>query len=132
MRNDIALRAALGELVLMKTAGAIDNRTFVNEVDGLIKTAGMKEKAVGAYNSAKDALLLKKYREARAEYKDLENAGWLRKMFDPVPFQKGQAKKKMKEGLRESALAYGGAATGLAGLTGAGIGGKYLYDKYSD
>lgn len=46
--DDTAYKAALGELLLMKTAGQIDDNTFVSEYDALTKEAAGKMEAIKA------------------------------------------------------------------------------------
>lgn len=49
--ENLAFKATLGDLLLMKTAGQIDNRTFVREVNGMLKVA-----ADGAKKPFKDTI----------------------------------------------------------------------------
>lgn len=132
--HETARNAALGELLLMKTAGQIDDATFTREAQGLMKMASPKTDAIlgglravggavkrapGAFMDALKAKGVRSGLEARRNIKSLpgENPALLRR-----------ANKEVAKGVGQTALAYG---SGLAGLGGAGYLSKSLYDSYA-
>lgn len=136
-KHDVACKAALGELLMMKTAGQIDNATFVREAGTLMKMAEgeaapkasllskAKNKAragwaatEGARNSIAEAYKAKDIRDAIAAIK--YNRTPLGKL---APMAWGG---KLAKGVGKTGLAYG---IPLATAAGAA---KLLYDKYAD
>lgn len=124
--HETARNAALGELLLMKTAGQIDDATFVREANALIKVGGLK-----------DILTAKQLRKGLAARREantnLKAIGGRRAKDTPLGkeymFDRADATEDVLKGLGKTVGAYGGA---LAGVGGAGLLGKRLYDKYAE
>lgn len=134
--NEAARNAALGELLLMKTAGQIDDATFRQEAEGLMKMAmpGMQalrngagwvgNQAAAAGNSFVNAL---KGRDIRSGIGALKARSIANNAGRKALLRSGL--KEILAGAGKGAAAYG---TIGAGLGGAGYLGKSLYDKYAE
>ncbi len=142
---ETARNAALGELLMLKTAGQIDDETFRQSAAELIKMGeplalpestskarspwAVKAKFRGEdiLDGIKGAFKGDDLRRAwgmREELKGLR--GNRESVLNPL---KAQVRKEIAKGALKSGLAYGGAASALAG--GAYLG-KKLYDKYAN
>ena len=147
---ETARNAALGELLLMKTAGEIDEDTFVKTAGELMKMGGnfdnFMEKATvsrgskgtaggsGAFRSSGNVTpeQAKAFEAAHKKYMANSN-GQANKAFDEA-FAKGQAANaaKQKAHVRGRTLARIGKGGLAAGdLLGSGYLAKKLYDKYA-
>ena len=153
-KHDIAIKAALGDLLMQKTAGQIDNETFVKEASALMKNADLY------WDGKKKPLSI----DTQAPYPvaDVNKPGVAKRVVDPeaaanlaarnepgmkltgnVPLIKDHAKavalEKQKQNIAAllknpkflRAMKGAGAVGAGAGLVGAGVLGTKLYDKYA-
>lgn len=133
--NEAARNAALGELLLMKTAGQIDDATFKKEAENLMKMAmpgmGYVRKAG---RGVLDALTGKGWRAQNAAIRD-SRAGLAEVAKTPqfyTPNDKQNLANTLQNAIvqrrKEIAKTLGAGATAVGG---AGLLGKSLYDKYA-
>lgn len=142
---ETARNAALGELLLLKTAGQIDDATFRQSAAELIKMGaqlalpestskarsplGVKAQFRGEdfLNGVKGAFRGDDLRRAWSMRDELHGLrGNRESVLGPL---RSQVRKGLAKGALKSGLAYGGAASALAGTAYLG---KKLYDKYAN
>lgn len=142
LAHETARNAALGELLLMKTAGQIDDATFVKEAKWLMKEAAQD---VDAYVAAMEAEGRKVpgSMKRKMQMKELAEAEGRNVTGKDFKVQTGggsyvSASKAAKPSMGSKLLGFAGrhkkaliGGAGLAGLAGAGVLGKQLYDKYN-
>ena len=141
--DDTAYKAALGELLLMKTAGQIDDDTFASEYEALTKEAanakvivdkalgraGVKDRIAGALSgvgSKVKKVVTAPYKNIGNAKKDFAAAKTLKDLGSAPAATRAlqeRGKKSLKKGLKQ--LGVQGAAVGGTGLAAG------LYAKHS-
>ncbi len=115
-QHNAACMAALGELLMMKTAGQIDDATFTSEAHELMKVAKNEVAVMDGWNKKKneDKISFNKKERSAIRGKKVKDA--INSLSSKIP---------------ASVKKYGPKAALGAGLVGAGALGTALYNKYS-